>query len=106
MFLYHHLTIIIGVNHNYNYNINIILYLHYIIFTLYNMILLIRGHIRLSFSNYNLLNLVKKIYSEDKDLVIYISTFNIIQNSTSWRKMNTINTAVTEEMIKNYFKEL
>ena len=70
------------------------------------MILLLRGHIRLSFSNYYLKNLIKEIYNEDKDLVIYISTFNIIQNSTSWRKIATINTKVTEEMIKNYFKEL
>ena len=70
------------------------------------MILLLRGHIRSSFSNYYLKNLIKEIYNEDKDLVIYISTFNIIQNSTSWRKIATINTTVTEEMIKNYFKEL
>ena len=70
------------------------------------MILLLRGHIRSAFSDYNLINLIKQIYNEYKDLVIYISTFNIIQNSTSWRKIATNNTAVTEEMIKNYFKEL
>jgi len=70
------------------------------------MILIIRGHIRDSFNDDKLYNLIKKIYQENNNLNIFISTFNIIQNNISWRQMDTINIVVNEDTIYNYFKDL
>lgn len=70
------------------------------------MILILRGHVRNSFNDDNLYNLINKIYQTNNDLCIYISTFNIIQNNISWRKIDIINNVVTDEFIKTYFKNL
>jgi hypothetical protein len=70
------------------------------------MILILRGHIRNSFDDDQLYNLIKDIYDSNSKLEIYISTFNIIQNNISWRNLETINIPVTTELIHNYFKDL
>ena len=67
------------------------------------MILIIRGHIRNSFENDNLLNLVKAIYDIDSTLKIYIHTWHIFANSISWRHIEHNTTLVTKEIIYNYF---
>ena len=68
------------------------------------MILIIRGHIRDSFENDKLLNLVKEIYSIDSTLKIYIHTWTIFANTISWRHIQPNNTIVTKDIIYNYFK--
>lgn len=70
------------------------------------MILVIRGHIRNSFETQDLINFIKKIYELNKDLKIYIHTWNIIANNISWRKIKVNETIVTEEIIYNYFGDL
>lgn len=70
------------------------------------MILIIRGHIRNSFENNNLLNLIKDIYVLDTNLKIYIHTWNIFANNISWRQINQDNTIVSKDTIYNYFSEL
>jgi hypothetical protein len=69
------------------------------------MILLIRGHIRKSFDTIHLHNLVKKIYDITPDLKIFIHTWTIISNNISWRKIETNDRIVTEELIYSYFDE-
>ena len=70
------------------------------------MILVIRGHIRNSFDNLNLFNLVKFIYNIDNNLKIYIHTWNIVANNISWRNIEVNDNIVTEETIYEYFGEL
>jgi hypothetical protein len=70
------------------------------------MILVLRGHIRNSFDNLDLFNLIKEIYNIDNNLSIYIHTWNIIANNISWRHINSNNTMVTKETIYDYFGEL
>jgi hypothetical protein len=70
------------------------------------MILILRGHIRLSFNDNKLYILVKNIYKNNSELEIYISTFNIIQNNISWRKIQENLTPITNETIYNYFNDL
>ena len=67
------------------------------------MILIIRGHIRDSFENDKLINLVKDIYNIDTNLKIYIHTWNILANTISWRHIKPNNTIVTKDIIYNYF---
>ena len=70
------------------------------------LIILLRGHIRNSFDNDNLYNLIKEIYKNNNNLEIYISTFNIVQNSISWRNLEENNTKVDRNFIKKYFKDI
>jgi len=70
------------------------------------MIFILRGHIRLSFENNKLYYLIKDIYNKNPDLELYISTFNILQNNISWRKIIDINIPVNNEYIYDYFKDL
>jgi hypothetical protein len=70
------------------------------------MILMLRGHIRNSFDTKNLYDLVKLIYNKYPDLKIYIHTWNIISNNISWRRINTDNRIVNEEIIYNYFDDM
>jgi hypothetical protein len=49
--------------------------------------------------------LIKEL-SISNNITIYIHTWNIIQNSLSWREISTNNTAVTNDMIYNYFKDI
>ena len=70
-----------------------------------NIILIIRGHIRNSFNNQKLYDLLKKI-SENYNLSIYIHTWNIQQSNISWREIKQINNIITKEIIYEYFKDL
>lgn len=70
------------------------------------MILIIRGHIRNSFDNDELLNLIKKILEINSDLKIYIHTWNIYSNNLSWRQIEINNNIITKEIIYNYFNDI
>ena len=70
------------------------------------MILILRGHIRNSFNNLKLYNLINQIYEMDQNIKIYIHTWNIFSNNISWRQIESNNTPVTEEIIYNYFNDL
>ena len=70
------------------------------------MIIIIRGHIRNSFENDNLYYLIKNIYQLDVNVSIYIHTWNIFSNNISWRKIDTNNNIVTNDIIYSYFKDL
>lgn len=71
------------------------------------MILILRGHIRNSFNDLKLYNLINQIYNDiDQNIQIYIHTWNIFANNISWRQIKTNDTIVTEETIYNYFKDL
>ena len=70
------------------------------------MILILRGHIRNSFNNLKLYNLINQIYETDQNIKIYIHTWNIFSNNISWREIESNNTPVTEEIIYNYFNDL
>lgn len=70
------------------------------------MILLLRGHIRNSFKDHAFYGLVKNICLLDDTLEIYIHTWNILQNTVSWRSLDENNTTVTEAMILEYFGDL
>jgi hypothetical protein len=66
---------------------------------------MLRGHIRDSFADKQLYNLLKEL-SLNNDIKIYIHTWSIIQSSVSWRKMDKIEINVNENLIKSYFKDL
>jgi hypothetical protein len=70
------------------------------------MILIIRGHIRNSFKNNQLLNFIKQVYLAHPNLSIYIHTWNVFANTLSWRNINENTEIVTEEKIYNYFLNL
>uniref|UniRef100_A0A6C0BUZ1 Uncharacterized protein n=1 Tax=viral metagenome TaxID=1070528 RepID=A0A6C0BUZ1_9ZZZZ len=71
------------------------------------MILILRGHIRRSFNDLNLYNLIKQIYNDvDENINIYIHTWNIFANNISWRQIDTNNATVTKEIIYDYFKDI
>jgi len=70
------------------------------------MILIIRGHIRNSFENKNLYDLIKIIYEKYSHLKIYIHTWNIFSNNISWRNININNNIVNEKIIYDYFDDL
>ena len=69
------------------------------------MIIIIRGHIRKSFNNPKLLNLIKDIYKIHNDIKIYIHTWNIFSNNLSWRQIDIDNNLVTKKIINEYFEE-
>ena len=70
-----------------------------------NIIIILRGHIRNSFDDDRLYNLIKKI-SLNYKITIFIHTWNIQQSSISWRKVDQINNIITIDTINNYFKDL
>jgi hypothetical protein len=71
------------------------------------MIIFIRGHIRNSFCDNKLYNLIKELSKiPNSNLKIYIHTWSIINSSLSWRKVDANEIKVTEEMIKDYFMQL
>jgi len=69
---------------------------------MHNIILLLRGHIRNSFKDNNLLNFVKKL-QENYNLKIYIHTWNIYSSNISWRPIKQNNNTVTKNDIMIYF---
>ena len=70
------------------------------------MLLVIRGHIRNSFENKNLYNLIKQICEIDVNLEIFVHTWNVFANNTSWRNIKENNTCVTTDTIYDYFNDL
>ena len=69
------------------------------------MKIVIRGHIRNSFTTDELYTLLKYL-SEKYDIQIYIHTWNKKQNNISWRKIENDSTEITNDTIKMYFKDL
>lgn len=69
------------------------------------MIILIRGHIRNGFDTDDLYHCLRHLHAIDP-LTIYIHTWDIKQNSISWRLMSDDSTTVTPELIHTYFREL
>jgi len=70
------------------------------------MILILRGHIRDSFNNTKLYDLVKDIVKIKPNIKILIHTWNVFANSLSWRIVQQDNRPVTNEIIYEYFKDL
>jgi len=70
------------------------------------MILILRGHIRDSFNNTNLYDLVKDIVNIEPNINIYIHTWNIFANSLSWRPYKANEREITEGIIYDYFRDL
>lgn len=69
------------------------------------MKIVIRGHIRNSFTTDELYTLLKYL-SEKYDIQIYIHTWNKKQNNISWRTIENDPTEITNDTIKMYFKDL
>jgi hypothetical protein len=67
---------------------------------------MLRGHIRNSFDNDKLYNLIKKIYNLNNNIELYIHTWNIKQNNLSWRIMEENTENITDDTIYTYFKDL
>lgn len=71
------------------------------------MLLIITGHIRKSFDNDDLFNLIKTLYTEFEDtLKIYIHTWNRFSNNLSWRNIDINNNIVDKKTINEYFRDL
>jgi hypothetical protein len=71
----------------------------------YSMILILRGHVRDSFDDDNLYNLILQLV-EIYPIEIYIHTWNIQSSNVSWRRVEQNNQQVTEERIHTYFRDL
>jgi hypothetical protein len=69
------------------------------------MKIVIRGHIRNSFTTDELYTLLKYL-SEKYDIQIYIHTWNKKQTNLSWRTIENDPTEITNDTIKTYFKDL
>jgi hypothetical protein len=69
------------------------------------MIILLRGHVRNSFENDNLYNLIKELNNK-YSISIYIHTWHIKQSKLSWREMDEVNSLITTDLINNYFKDI
>jgi hypothetical protein len=69
------------------------------------MNLILRGHIRNSFSNDSLNRLVFEISKKHK-LDIYVHTWSVLQSSRSWRHIPDDERAVDESMVLDYFDGL
>ena len=69
------------------------------------IIILLRGHIRDSFNDNNLFNLILNL-SYKYNLEIYIHTWNKKSNNISWREVKENNEMINKTTILNYFKYL
>lgn len=65
--------------------------------------LILRGHVRSSFDDDGLRRLTREI-QESFDLKVYVQTWNIVQNSLSWRSIPYIHSPVDEELVRKYLK--
>lgn len=63
--------------------------------------LVIRGHVRSAFENDGLRQIVHCL-SDQFETRIYAQTWNVVQNSISWRKIPEINDVVDEEAVRSY----
>jgi hypothetical protein len=69
------------------------------------MILILRGHIRESFDNDDLYNLISEL-AQTYPIEIYIHTWNIQSSNVSWRHIEQNNNQVTYDRIFTYFRDL
>ena len=69
------------------------------------MILIVRGHVRDSFDDDNLYNLILKLVCR-YPIEIYIHTWDVQASHLSWRHVEPNNNPVTEERIITYFRSL
>ena len=69
------------------------------------MYIIIRGHIRNSFTTNDLYNLIKYL-SEKYTIKIYIHTWSIKQNNVSWRPIENDFTEINIEYFQSYFQDL
>ena len=69
------------------------------------MILILRGHIRNSFNDDDILNLVKSLVEKYPDIKIFIHTWNVLSSNLSWREVDDNDNNDNEYKILNYFKE-
>jgi hypothetical protein len=69
------------------------------------MYIIIRGHIRNSFTTNDLYNLIKYL-SEKYTIKLYIHTWTIKQNNLSWRPIENDFTEINIEYIQSYFQDL
>lgn len=67
------------------------------------MNLIIRGHIRNSFENGALRDLVSSVAAKIPEIRVYVHSWDVVQSSVSWRGMKEDRTEVTPEMIAEYF---
>jgi len=67
--------------------------------------LILRGHIRNSFDKPDLYYLIKQLAMQYTELTIYIHTWNKKSSKVSWRSIPEDNTEITEDIIRNYFKD-
>jgi len=70
------------------------------------MILILRGHIRTSFTDDRLYKFIKGLSELYTDLKLYIHTWSVLQSKISWRPLVENLVPVTESLILNYFKDL
>lgn len=70
-----------------------------------SLIIMLRGHIRQSFDNDDLFNLINTI-SKKYNIKIYIHTWNKKANNISWREYHENNDNIDVSYIVNYFKDL
>ena len=70
-----------------------------------DIIVILRGHIRNSFNNEHLYNYLSNL-NKKYNLYIFIHTWNIKNNSLSWRHSVENTSVVTKELIMKYFKNL
>lgn len=66
---------------------------------------ILRGHVRSSFNDRSLLGLLE-IASRKFDIKIYAHTWNVVQNSISWRRIEDVPNKVDEGSVRNYLSGL
>lgn len=70
------------------------------------MIVVLRGHIRNSFQTRTLYFFLKRISASVPNVRLYIHTWNVAANSTSWRHVPRDDTPVTEDVVRAYLGDL
>ena len=70
------------------------------------MILVLRGHLRSSFTDERLYKFIKDLSELYTDLKLYIHTWSVLQSKISWRPLEENQSPVTETLILEYFKDL
>jgi hypothetical protein len=66
------------------------------------MNLILRGHIRNSFENSALHDLMLSVVAKVPDIKVYVHSWNVVQSSASWRGMEENKNKVTPEIISDY----
>ena len=70
------------------------------------MIVVLRGHIRNSFQTRTLYFFLKRICSLVPKVRLYVHTWNVVSNSTSWRYVERNDAPVTEDLVRAYLDGL